>query len=396
MVVRHINRSEIDDTKKISSVCFDYPFIPEDLSKAYSCWDQQIAAFDDDGSMMSTLAVIPYKFYYEGRQCSANGIGNVTTYPQYRRRGAVKALFSYALREMYEKGDVFSYLYPFSEAFYGSFGYRRVTDSICYTFDLRGIPAWPITGRFELYEDGRADIMKKCQEIYDLYARRYNMMVKRDKHDWTYLEEAKAYINNDYLFLNTDDSGEPLGYIVFRKSDNDLKCREIIFRDYKSLQSLCAFAKTYSADYHAIRFHAPDCLFMESLCSDFAAYPAEITRAMNGMVRAVNIEKVLKLSHSSAGSCQTKIKIFGDSMLPENNGIYSVSSGKNGQAVSVSRSADTDTDYDISIPVNIFSAAIIGNYDINDLGWIPDVEITNPENASHIFYKKPSFINNYF
>ena len=78
-------------------------------------WQSQWAAFeDDDRTMMSTFTVIPYRARFDGHDMLMMGVGGVSTLPQYRRRGGIRACFESALPDMYAQGAAFSYLYPFS------------------------------------------------------------------------------------------------------------------------------------------------------------------------------------------------------------------------------------------------------------------------------------------
>ena len=83
-------------------------------------------AFTDDGELMSSLSVTPFSIRFDGSVCPMAGIGAVQTLPPYRRRGGIAACFASALPELYADGYLFSYLFPFSTAFYRRFGYETV------------------------------------------------------------------------------------------------------------------------------------------------------------------------------------------------------------------------------------------------------------------------------
>lgn len=56
---------------------------------------------------------------------------------------------------MYERGTLFSYLYPFNEKFYGKFGYARCCDQMLWTLDMTRLPSGDYPGTFHLYDGGR-------------------------------------------------------------------------------------------------------------------------------------------------------------------------------------------------------------------------------------------------
>ena len=64
------------------------------------------------------------------------GVGAVQTLPPYRRRGGVAACFAKALPILYADGFLFSYLYPFSTAFYRRVGYESCVTKIACRLDL--------------------------------------------------------------------------------------------------------------------------------------------------------------------------------------------------------------------------------------------------------------------
>ncbi|HOO28441.1 MAG TPA: GNAT family N-acetyltransferase, partial [Lachnospiraceae bacterium] len=166
MKIRHITKTEAAKVRKLSSVCFDYPYDTKGMTdEAYTEYLMEnpqetlhahpectIGAFSDNGELMAAAAAIPFSFYFDGRSYEGNGIGNVSTYPQYRRKGAVRAIFKQMLEEAYQSGSAFSYLYPFSEAFYNAFGYYRMDNSICHQYALHSLPDYSFTGSFSIKE----------------------------------------------------------------------------------------------------------------------------------------------------------------------------------------------------------------------------------------------------
>ena len=87
------------------------------------------AAFTEGGEMMSTLSVTDFEVNFDGQRCKMGGVGGVATPPQFRRRGGIRACFTRALPELYRAGYDFSYLFPFSTAYYRQFGYESCPGS---------------------------------------------------------------------------------------------------------------------------------------------------------------------------------------------------------------------------------------------------------------------------
>lgn len=412
MQVRTIKETEILATMKLSSICFDYPYenkgkTEEELlkevladpdSKAYAYWEKQLAVFDDNEDFMACMAVVPFQFYFDGGAYTGNGIGNVCTYPHHRKKGAIRAMFQKMLTDAYAENQMFSYLYPFSESFYGKFGYQRMGNSKRYTFKLQGIPDFSYSGKFQLLVEGNKELFEKFQAAYAAFASTCNMMVKRDSHDWDNVRKAKAHINNQYAYLYTDENGEPAGYIVFQRAGQTLNCRELVFRDYDTLKAIFGFMKGYASDYQDIKFHAPAALHLEEFCKDFCAYQPKIEQAMNGMIRVIQVEQALK-NANYRGSGTVKIQIIEDSYIPQNNGLFSVTFQENKATEVVHLCEEQTEEFDICMPISVFSAAIVGNYSMEDFAWIEKVTVPNLEKVEilqKVFYRKKSFINNFF
>ena len=69
----------------------------------------------------SCFDLIPHQVIFDGTgkmggsECPASGR---------KRKKFIRNIFEYAMKEMYEDGYVFSYLYPFSHVYYRKFGYE--------------------------------------------------------------------------------------------------------------------------------------------------------------------------------------------------------------------------------------------------------------------------------
>ena len=82
-------------------------------------------AFDDDENktLMAHIINYHYDFLVDGVPVKTGGIGAVSTLPEYRESGAVRAIFNELLPQAYSNGEVLSSLYPFNHKFYRKFGY---------------------------------------------------------------------------------------------------------------------------------------------------------------------------------------------------------------------------------------------------------------------------------
>lgn len=123
MDVRKIRRAEAKAYSQIAGYSFGGWSDEVDESHLDSInLDNALAVFVD-GELVSRLINHSYRQAIRGVWRPVSGIGGVCTYPEHRRRGYVRHLFSATFEDMHEKGQVGSTLYPFSESFYAMFGY---------------------------------------------------------------------------------------------------------------------------------------------------------------------------------------------------------------------------------------------------------------------------------
>ncbi|GEM_PF-546053 len=428
MVVRKINETELMEARNISALSFGWSHdtkgktteeylkqIKENPpSKCDAYFLDTYAAFTGEGEMMSCLSLIPYEVNFDGSRLKMGGIGGVCTYPQHRRKGAVRELFRQALKDMYEQQVSFSYLYPFSEKFYGNFGYVPSSPSIRWNFSLKTIPDYSYDGTFHLYRgDGN---YRDFETAYALFAEKYNMMVHRDSYDWDVLKSANPFKENRQAYLYKDRDGSPKGYFVFEKSNDQnrsiLDCKEMIFDGFTSLKAIMSFARSFSSHYDTIQFDAPGCLSLDYFCEDYSQSASSRSIKQNGMVRVVNVKNVLEHAlFQGTGELYIRIQ---DSFLECNNGTFHVKY-KDGKASEVSsldslgapdtgnagQSRQASSEYrgnpDIEMTITRFSAVMAGNYDVADLDYLEGITLNcNKEKAGGLIFKKPCWIHNFF
>ncbi len=419
MIVRKVEASELLEAYRISALSFHWSLdlqgkTPEEFARGvrenpHSKFDSPatsiFAAFQEDGEMMSGMGVLPYRVYFDGREVPMAGIGSVCTYPQHRRKGAVRAVFEKALGGLYEKKVPFSYLYPFSEQFYAKFGYCRSSQSTRWDFDLRAIPDASIPGVFSLHRPGEE--IGGFQAAYQAFAPKLNMMVARDEMDWDAVKNADPFKGESHAFLYRDQMGTPAGYFVFEKETGDrgrriMSCKEMAFDGFPTLKAIMAFCKTFSADYDGVSFKMPSSLNLDHFCVDYPQSGTTRRLLTNGMARAVHVAEVLK-SAAYKGSGSLALFVH-DGFLPANNGLYRIVF-ENGEAKQVDFSPQPlipfgtakEQGADAEMSVNVFSAAILGNCGIEDFAYMDGVKLyADPGAADRVFYKKPCWINNYF
>lgn len=408
MIIRKIKPEELKRTSELFGVAFEFETDnsktaqevydetiahPETRDNRY--WMERYAAFEDDNkTMMSFFAAKPYPVHFDGCHCQMTGIGGVATLPQYRRRGGIRSCFEQALLDMYQAGYEFSYLYPFSTAYYRKFGYELCCETYSYKLRLSFLPNYSVDGYTELAEPGNLHL-EEVTAIHQTWQSRYNMMVENEDCDYEWLKNANPVKTQEYTYIYKDKDGLPKGYLCFRNQDEregrTLQCSRFVYTDTEGFRGLLALARSFSSDHLYISFSLPTDLYIPALIPEWSMGAGSCRRMFSGMARVIHAEKVFMAArYQGEGSLSIGIT---DPYIEENNGTFHISFS-NGRAQKVRRDQSPS---DISMGIQDFSRLIIGVLDTGAIPYLPDVTIHNQSAAiEQVFFKKPVMITEYF
>ena len=124
MEIRKILPEEHIDILKLRSVSYNSRKDFSDPEKMKLGYEMIRALFDDSGKPCSTASIEPFTVRFNGKNAQMGGIGSIATLPQERNKGYVRKLLKFCCEEMRENGQIFSYLFPFSNPYYRQFGYE--------------------------------------------------------------------------------------------------------------------------------------------------------------------------------------------------------------------------------------------------------------------------------
>lgn len=405
MILRKIRESEFRRAEEVFHLSFEFPLTEEKTSEEMRreraeapCgrFDRQYgerwaALEDDDETMMSVLTATAYPMRFDGQAVPMRGIGGVSTLPAYRRRGAVRACLAAALRETAAQGAVFSYLYPFSTAFYSRFGYGLGCERTEFRLPVADRLPYPDTGgTASLVEKGR--YVEDYRTVYEAFSARYNLMIAREDMDYEPLRRARPERDCEYTYVWKDADGVPKGSMTFRIENREIGCREFFFTDAEGLRGLLNHA-------HAFRSHADRIRFLLPVDRDIAPLipeweGARRERQYAGMVRVLNVQRVLELARYR-GSGRAAVAVD-DPLLTENSGLFIVEY-REGRALSVAKAAE-ENGADIVLSIGDFSRLIVGAASLESLcfaGRIAEETAASPA-LNGVFYEKPCLIADFF
>lgn len=358
-------------------------------------------ALSDDGKILyGCVNSREYTCRFDGGAYKLGGIGGVSTLPPYRHNGAIRASLSASLRDMYENGFTFSYLYPFSTQYYRKFGYEVGAEARRWVMPLADIRPKDVGGTIEQIFPG--DDFSPLLEVYDACFADCNMSAVRDRYD-AGLEKAKLMEEHRYVYVWSNEAGAPRGLMIAHKTREDgavvMDCNHtfgaqnengFLFCDMEALSALLFFVKSaFSADYDKISFTTRREIDLTSLVGENNS--ASCSMFWNGMLRVVNVRRVLE-NCSCRGTGCVRIAVE-DTILPENCGTWKLTFAP-GQVNFVEK---TEEQPDVSLTINAFSALICGARDVHSLAWIPDAVVHNAAAPfAGVFYAKPCFMLDLF
>ena len=391
MEVRRLTENEHFEADMISHVAFhmrmEDPEKAREDSKKLTIEDW--GAFGEDGKMMARILNHRFDSWLDGQLVANGGIGGVSTLPEYRNTGAIRAIFEKLIPEAYRNGEIISTLYPFNHAFYRKFGY----ETACWRYDYEFAPAvlkgYRFDGTAELWNPD--DPVSEYTALYNRFAENYNLAVRRD--DKRMLQDhlkGEYYKDRKFGYLLKED-GIPVAYLIFQDIRNDpaaiLSVNDAAWDGRKGMEALLGFLARFSADYGTIRLFLPACLELFSFIRCPRAYDISQTVRQDYMIRAVNVQRMLEII-KKPDDCRFVIRVEGDEYIAQNNGTWEVSGNS---------AVLTDKAPDLTVSVQAFGQMAAGCASLAEAVYRPDVTITGNEDVlAKVFIRKPILVEDHF
>ena len=199
-----------------------------------------IGWFDGD-DLVSQVAVYPMKVKIFGKTYKMGGLTGVGTYPEYSNMGLMHKLLEQALKNMREKGQYMTYLYPYSIPYYRRKGWEIISDKISYEIKDYQLPKnRQVSGDVRRVQ---AESGRELAETYDRFIEHAHGAVVRDELAW-----------NEYWLWDPDDmmaavyynpENEPEGYVIYRIADEIFYIKDMIFNNEEARAGLWNFVSAH-------------------------------------------------------------------------------------------------------------------------------------------------------
>lgn len=390
MEIRKIQPSENLEALKIQSVCFTANRDFTTGGKYEDDYEVVRALFNSDGKMCASLNLIPFLFRMNGETVKMAGIGGVVSLPEERNKGYIKKIFKHSLQEMRDCGQLFSFLYPFSNSYYRQFGYE-----CCNKVQIVKIP---LTAFAELKSPGHAkhfvygEDIDTVKKLYNRFIEDKNLAIVRDEKQFRDLFDRDAYKDLYHTYIWYNHEGEAVSYISFgalEGKENDLDVTEFVWSSFEGLKGLLGFLSKFHPYFSNFTGLFPEFIDFRLLLSE--PYQVNTEIKARGMNRIVDVEKVLALLKYPEKNGQIVIKVNDD--FCEWNTDTFIAAWESGK-VHVARK---DIPADLSCSIQTLTQLVAGYATLTDLENFTNLKVTgNATLLNSVFAKKQLFLRECF
>lgn len=210
-MIRFADNNDFDFVKKSWAVCFDDPpeFVDWNFASNYSPNNTVIA--ENKGTPASVMQLMPYVMNISGMQLQTRYISGVATMPQHRGQELVRAMFDFALPQMYEMGALVSILIPAVSGMYEKFGYRKIYERTFYSVTD--------TDGFEIQRTPSAKLIEVLDKIYRKEMCRKSVFIARSQNDWERILTDLLVLSKGSVLLSRTDNLYTGYALVYPKGD---------------------------------------------------------------------------------------------------------------------------------------------------------------------------------
>lgn len=198
-----------------------------------------IGWFDND-ALISQVAVYPMEVQIFGKRYAMGGLTGVGTYPEYSNLGLMHKLLEQALKDMRQRGQYISYLYPYSIPYYRRKGWELISDKISYEIKDYQLPkARQVPGHVRRVKTESEEL----ERTYHRYATRTHGAVIRDELAWN---EYWLWDKDDVMaaiYYNKDDEAD--GYIIYWIENEVFYIKDMIFNNEEARTGLWNFVSAH-------------------------------------------------------------------------------------------------------------------------------------------------------
>jgi len=281
----------------------------------------------DDGRLVSGVVHRSYELAIRGRWLEVAGVSAVATRPEDRHRGHVRRLLRESLAEYRERGQPFTFLWPFKHPFYRRLGWGRLADRGRYEVDPRDLADLrdhPLAaGRFEpLDPDASIPDLRSLDERLGERADR----TMRRSEAWYRHRFFEGWETDPFVY-GWYDGGDLRGYVRYQfveeEGDRVLAVSDVGAPDDAALVNLLGFLSRHGDHADRVRVNAPA---HDRRWFDLVDDPRDVEQAVRpgAMGRLVDVRAGLEALPAPAGVEGTLVLDVDDPLADWNDGRFAL------------------------------------------------------------------------
>ncbi|WP_179134607.1 GNAT family N-acetyltransferase [Oceanobacillus timonensis] len=308
-----------DEIYELSAFAFQFTPTSEEIEKKKKEKEKQneiVWGWMEGEELAAKVHLLPLETRIHGKVIKTGGITNVSTWPEHRRKGAVRELLIHAIAEMKKEGYLISYLAPFSVPFYRKFGWEMTINEMKFTIPMEYVPKFKSApGYVRRMKKGDEAVVK---EVYQAYTEQYTGMLVRDELWWEYHVFGKEGFTTA---ISYDHEGHADGYMRYKVKENKMDIDEWITVTPDSKKRLLQFMANHDSMVKEVHMTLPD----DDVLPLFMDEPrAKQEQKPYFMTRIVDVESFLKVYpfQVSAEKEETYTIKVEDAAFEENSGVY--------------------------------------------------------------------------
>lgn len=241
--------------------------------------------FDND-KLISQIAVYPMQVNIHGKIFNMGGVTGVGTYPEYASFGLAKKLIAQALKEMIDRKQTISYLYPYSIPYYRKKGWEIISDKMSFSIADHQLPMLSeVPGMMRRVDVEHQDLY----DVYNNYATCHHGAMIRGQLEWM---EYWRWDSDDLIAAIYYDKDEtPKGYLLYFIENDEFKVKEIVYLTQEARTGIWNYISAHRSMVTTVTGHQYK---LEPLA--FLLEDGEISEQIKPyfMARIVDVENFLK------------------------------------------------------------------------------------------------------
>ncbi|MGX7014253.1 GNAT family N-acetyltransferase [Vagococcus silagei] len=216
-----------------------------------------------NGTLTSSLMLIPFDVSLFGKFIKMGGIGNVASYPEHRGQGNIRHLFNKVFSEMKNDQILVSYLAPFSQPFYRKFGYERLFIEQELTVPSEVLKFVEVRDGYKV-ERIKEDNREARKERLALYNCTLGRKHGNNQRSLTWYECCQTRADNHHLAVVRDEQDQLVGYLDYKFDKEDVIISEMIYETTAALKMLLNFLTSHRSSFKNFIFGSlEDTSFLE-------------------------------------------------------------------------------------------------------------------------------------